>query len=56
MRNYKPIKIRKNNVQKNMIHGNNLGLIIVLFFFYLFFSTLFAENKITSSPLINLMN
>ena len=39
--------------KKNMIRGNNLGLIIVLVSF-LFYFPLLSENKITSSPLINL--
>ena len=39
--------------KKNMIRGNNLGLIIVLVSF-LFYDPLLSENKITSSPLINL--
>ena len=37
-----------------MIRGNNLSLIIVLVSFFFLFFIFLSENKITSSPLINL--
>ncbi len=40
-------------IKKNMIHGNNFKYLITLISFLFTFSAL-AENKITSSPLINL--
>ena len=48
---FKPIKIRKMILKKNMILGNRLYLILILYFFYLNFSI--AEEKIITSPLIN---
>ena len=47
---YKPIKIKKMKLKKNMKLGNKL-----IFFYFIFFINLsFAEDKITSTPLINL--
>ena len=40
-------------IKKNMLHGNNFKYLTTLIWFLFTFST-FAENKITSSPLINL--
>ena len=42
-------------LKKDMIHGNNFKYLITLILSLFFFSA-FAENKITSSPLINLEN
>ena len=49
---FKPVKIAKNNLKKNMIHGNKIFLI--LFFVLIFSNFLKAEQKITSTPLINI--
>ena len=40
-------------IKKNMLHGNNFTYLTTLIWFLFTFSA-FAENKITSSPLINL--
>ena len=40
-------------IKKNILHGNNYKYLITLIWFLFTFSA-FAENKITSSPLINL--
>ena len=50
---YKPIKIGKKKLKKNMIHGNKnlIFLIVLILFFPLKFT---VRKKISSSPLINI--
>ena len=48
---YKPIKIRKNKLKKNMKLGNKISSNIFIFFCNKFF---IAEQKITTSPLLNI--
>ena len=40
-------------IKKNMLHGNNFKYLIILISF-IFMLSAFADNKISSSPLINL--
>ena len=48
---FKPVRIRKNSIKKNMKLGNN----IILLFIYIFLSNLLiAEDKIISTPLLNI--
>ena len=49
---FKPIKIKKTMLIKNMKLGNKIFSILILIFFS--FSLLIADEKITSTPLINI--
>ena len=51
-KSYKPIKIRKDNLKKNMKLGSKIFLIILFFIFPLNLSL--SEEKITSTPLLNI--
>ena len=49
---FKPVRIKKNSIRKNMKLGNK---IILLLFTYIFLSNLsIAEDKIISTPLLNI--
>ena len=48
---YKPVRIRKNEIKKNMKLGNKILLIILSYLFSLNISV--SEEKIITSPLIN---
>ena len=49
---FKPVKIRKDVSKKNMKPGNKISFISFLLF--LFSNFLFANEKITTSPLLNI--
>ena len=50
---YVPVKINKNGIKKNMRLGSKIKFLSILTVLFYHFS-LNAENKITSTPLINL--
>ena len=49
---FKPVKIKKNDLKKNMRLGNRV--ILILLFILTFSNFLNAEQKITTVPLINI--
>ena len=48
---HKPIKIKKESIEKNMKLGNSIYITSICVFL---FSKIFAEDRISTSPLINL--
>ena len=49
---FKPTKIKKNSIKKNMKLGFKIYIYLILFLFFNF--SILAQDKITSSPLLNL--
>ena len=49
---FRPVRIKKKMLIKNMKLGNKIYSILILFYFS--FSLLIADEKITSTPLINI--